>query len=119
MNEPASQRLASSLGMSSLVIGITGLFLFLLPILGIPLSLFGVGFGLVASVLSIFAKGSAIRWGLGGTGVSALALAVNLGIAHAPAAKPPGYNAAKNWQSVPGAAYVPPPASGPKAFGAD
>jgi hypothetical protein len=108
--EPASQHVASNLGMSSLVIGITGLFLFFLPILGIPLSLFGLGFGVIGSVVGFFAKGPSIRWGLGGIGVSALALAANLGIANGSGANISGSNVPKSWQSVPGTIYVPPPA---------
>jgi hypothetical protein len=118
-DEPASQRLTSYLGMSSVVIGITGLFLFLLPILGIPLSLFGLAFGVLGSAFGIFVHGDSLRWGLGGTAVSALALAVNLSIAYAPDANAPGYNVPKNWQAAPGAAYVSPPASGSSTFGSD
>ena len=109
-NETTTRQLASNLGMSSLVIGIIGLFLFFLPVLGIPLSLFGLAFGVLGSAVGFFAKGPAIRWGLGGVGTSILALAVNLGIANAPGANVPGSNIPKSWQPVPGTPYVPPPA---------
>jgi hypothetical protein len=75
------RNLGPNLGMSSLVIGIVGLFLFVLPILGIPLSLFGLGFGLIGLLVAFFTQDASLRWSVGGIGVSSLALAVNLAIA--------------------------------------
>ena len=113
-NQTTTQQMASNLGMASLVIGIIGLFLFVMPILGTPLSVFGLGFGILGSVVGFFAKGVAIRWGLGGMGISILALAVNLGIANAPGANAPGANVPagnipKTWQLFDSSRSHPPP----------
>jgi hypothetical protein len=109
--EPAAQHVALNLGVTSLVVGITGLVFFSLPVLGLPLSLFGLGLGVLGSVIGIFANGPSLRWGLGGTGVSFLALAVQLAIANAPGANLPGTTIPKTWQPPPGTPFVPPPAS--------
>jgi hypothetical protein len=80
-NDLDSEMVGPNLGMTSLVIGIVGLFLFFLPILGIPLSLFGLAFGVSGLLVSIFTKGVSLRWSVGGVGVCILGLAVNLMIA--------------------------------------
>lgn len=102
------------LGMSSLVIGTIGLMLFFLPVLGIPLSAFGLLFGLLGLLATFLrgrpAGGAALRWTLAGIAVSSLALAVNVAIAYAPAGYLPGGEVPQLWQVAPNRGYVPPPA---------
>ena len=71
----------TGLGMSSLVLGTVGLMLFFLPILGIPISVLGLFFGLVGFGVGLFRPRVSLRWSLGGIGMSALALLLNIGIA--------------------------------------
>ncbi len=68
-------RPVTGLGMSSLVLGTVGLMLFFLPILGIPISVLGLACGLVGFGIALFRPRVSLRWGLGGIGMSALALA--------------------------------------------
>ena len=103
-----------ALGMSSLVIGTIGLMLFFLPVLGIPLSAFGLFFGILG-LLAMFVGGKArsgtiVRWTLAGIAVSCLGLAVNVAIAYAPAGYLPGRDVPRLWQTPPDRPYVPPPA---------
>jgi hypothetical protein len=100
-----------ALGMTSLVLGVIALLLCFLPILGIPLSAFGLLFGLLGFLVALFARGTSLRWSLGGLAASTLALLVNLAIAYAPQGYLPGRNVPKPWQPVPDRPYVPPPAS--------
>ena len=76
------------LGMSSLVIGTIGLMLFFLPVLGIPISAFGLLFGLLGLLVTLVGGraggGARLRWTLAGIAVSCLGLAVNIAIAYAP-----------------------------------
>src|SRR5438477_10395417 len=71
-------------GMASLVLGTIGLILFVFPILGVPISAFGLLLGIVGVVYGWFRSGVEVRWSLGGMAVSALALAVNIAILYAP-----------------------------------
>jgi ABC-type Fe3+-siderophore transport system permease subunit len=102
------------LGMSSLVLGTIGLMLFFLPVLGIPISAFGLLFGLLGLVAALFwskgGGGARLRWTLAGIAVSFLGLAVNIAIAYAPAGYLPGRDVPQLWQSPPDRPYVPPPA---------
>lgn len=102
------------LGMSSLVIGTIGLMLFFMPVLGIPVSAFGLLFGILGLVMAFVGStvggGARLRWTLAGIAVSCLALAVNIAIAYAPAGYLPGREASQPWQSPPDRPYVPPPA---------
>ncbi len=105
----ASKNPLIGLGMTSLVLGTVGLLLFFLPVLGIPLS----AIGLLCGVLRLFQpaeSGTTLRWGVGGVAVSCLALAVNVGVAFAPAGYLPGRKVPRPWQAVPDRPYVPPPA---------
>ena len=99
-----------SMGMTSLVLGTIGLLLFFLPILGLPISAFGLLFGLLGILVALVRPGQRIRWIVVGCAVSTLALAINLLITNAPV----GYLAAPSvpppWQKVPDRPYVPPPA---------
>jgi hypothetical protein len=83
-NESAAQHLGPNLGMTSLVIGLIALALFFLPILGIPLGLLGVGFGVAGLGATWLVAGVSPRWSLEGIVVSCVALAVNYLIASAP-----------------------------------
>jgi hypothetical protein len=101
----------TGLGMASLVLGTVGLMLFFLPILGIPISVLGLFFGLVGFGVALFRPRVSLRWGLGGIGMSALALLLNIGIVYAPAGYiPTGGQQPPPWRAVPDRPYVPPPA---------
>jgi hypothetical protein len=101
-----------ALGMTSLVLGFIGLLLFFLPILGIPISLFGMAFGVAGFVVALFARGPALRWSMGGIALSGMALTVNLAIANAPGGVYLPIRAVpKSWQPVPNRPQAPPPAS--------
>src|SRR5206468_12357975 len=97
---------------ASVVTGLIGLLLFLLPILGIPVSLFGLGFGVLGTALAFFVGGEALRWPLGGLAVCSLALGVNLAVYYAPSgAFLPGRSVPRLWDPVPDRPAPPPPAS--------
>ena len=103
----------NGLGMAGLVLGTIGLLLFFLPILGIPISVLGLFFGLVGFGVGLFRPRVSLRWSLGGIGMSALALLLNIGIVYAPAGYiPTGGQQPPPWRSVPDRPYVPPPAPG-------
>jgi ABC-type Fe3+-siderophore transport system permease subunit len=102
------------LGMTSLVVGTIGLMLFFLPVLGIPISAFGLFFGVLGLLVAFFGTraggGARLRWTLAGIAVSCLGLAVNVAIAYAPAGYLPGREVPKSWQSPPDRPFVSPPA---------
>jgi hypothetical protein len=90
------------LGMTSLVLGVIALILFFLPILGIPLAAFGMFFGIVGFFVGLFSPGTSLRWSVGGTAISALALAINIAIAYAPGGYLPDRQVPQPWQQPPG-----------------
>ncbi len=96
-------------GLLSLVLGAIGLLLFFLPILGLPISAFGLLFGLVGCVWTMGTGSLDLRWSLLGSAVSAMALGVIVAIAYAPA----GYQSSPQthplWQPVPDRPVVSPP----------
>ncbi len=98
------------LGMTSLVLGVIALLLFFLPVLGIPLAAFGVFFGIVGFFVGLFSPGTSLRWSVGGTTMSALALAINIAIAYAPGGYLPGRQVPQLWEQRPGRPNIPPPA---------
>ena len=102
------------LGMSSLVMGTIGLMLFFLPVLGIPISAFGLLFGLLGLLAALFGGrigGAArLRWTLAGIVVSCMGLAVNVALAYAPAGYLPGRDVPQLWQLPPDKPFVSPPA---------
>jgi len=100
------------LGMTSLVLGTIALFLAFLPVLGIPLSFFGILFGSIAIIGGIWRRGLVLRWGLGGTALSCLALGANLALSYAPSNYVPDPRVPPPWQPVPDRPYVSPPAQG-------
>ncbi|HLJ94056.1 MAG TPA: hypothetical protein VKU02_12790 [Gemmataceae bacterium] len=99
-------------GMLSLVLGVIGLLLFFLPILGIPISVFGLLFGLIGVLAAVRPGGMRLRWSLLGCAASALALAINFGIAYAPSGYLPPPAVPQPWQPIPGRPTIPPPAAG-------
>jgi hypothetical protein len=98
------------LGMTSVVLGTIGMFLFFLPILGIPLSAFGLLFGIIGFCVALPEWGSSVRWSLGGIAMSSLALAINIAIAYAPEGYLPGRKVPQLWRPVQDTPYVSPPA---------
>jgi hypothetical protein len=98
------------LGMASAVLAVIAMLLAFLPVLGIPISLLGLGFGLVGFVAALFHGGAMMRWSLAGLAGCCLALAINLAIYYAPEGYLPGRKAPQLWQPVPDRPYVPPPA---------
>jgi hypothetical protein len=72
------------LGMTSTVLGTIGLILFFLPILGIPISAFGLLAGLLGVPVTILGGGTSLRWSLAGLLLSSAALVVNLAIVYTP-----------------------------------
>lgn len=82
---PETENRTLGLGMTSLVLGTIGLLLFFLPILGIPISAFGLLFGLIGLGATLFGGGAMLRWSVAGMGLSFLALAINIAIAYTPA----------------------------------
>jgi hypothetical protein len=107
---PSTHRPPFALGMSSLVLGTIGLLLFFLPILGIPISAFGLCFGILGLAAAFFTGGVQLRWSLAGIATSAAALAVSIAIAYAPAGYLPDRDVPQLWQSPPDRPYIPPPA---------
>jgi hypothetical protein len=100
------------LGMTSLVLGVIGLLLAFLPVLGIPLSVCGLACGLIGLVGGLFEGGLVLRWGLGGTFLSGMALFVNIAIVYAPAGYTPGPSTPLPWRPPTDRPYVSPPAQG-------
>ena len=100
-----------ALGMTSFVLGVIGLMLFFMPVLGIPISVLGLCFGIVGLLEVFVAIQSSLRWSLYGTGFCALALAVNIAIAYAPSGYMPGRAPPAPWEPPPGRPYVPPVAN--------
>jgi hypothetical protein len=98
------------LGPLSVVLGSIGLLLFLLPVLGVPISACALLFGVVGSILAFAPGGVRLRWSLLGCAISSLALAINIAIAYAPAGYQPPPGVPPPWQAVPDRPYVPPPA---------
>lgn len=100
----------AALGMISLVQGVIGLILGLLPVLGLPISLFALLFGVLALIAAAFRLGPSLRITLGGIGAALLALTVNLAVAFAPVGYEPQPRVPVNWNPVPDRPSNPPPA---------
>ncbi len=96
--------------MTSIVLGTSGLLLFFLPVLGLPLSALGMFCGLVGVVVVWCGGSTSLRWAVMGVGLCAAALALNVALAYAPAGYLPGRKVPKLWQTVPDRPWVPPPA---------
>ena len=108
---PSTHNPPAALGMLSLALGTVGLVLFFLPILGWPISAFGLFFGLLGIAVSFSAGGVPLRLSPMGSALSALALSINLAIASAPGGYLPEPYGRPLWQDVPDRPYVPPPAN--------
>jgi hypothetical protein len=96
--------------MLSMVLGAIGLLLFFLPILGLPISAFGMVFGGIGIAARLFTGGLRLRWSFLGCAISALALAINLAIIYAPGEYMAAPEVPPPWQPVPDRPYVPAPA---------
>jgi hypothetical protein len=107
---PEKHTVLSGLGMASLVLGMIGLMLFFLPILGIPISAFGLFFGCAGCFGAVSGAGPLLRWSLGGMALCALALAVNFAILYAPAGYLPQRGVPRPWNPVHDRPWVSPPA---------
>jgi hypothetical protein len=97
------------LGMTSLVLGTVGLLLAFLPVLGVPISAFGLLFGILGLIGAMFFTGATLRWSVAGIFISSLALAVNIAITYAPRGYLPSREVPKSWQPVRDRPWVPPP----------
>lgn len=97
-------------GMTSMVLGTTGLLLSILPVLGLPLSALGIFFGLLGIVVALRGGAARLRWAVLGVGLCSMALGINIALAFAPSGYPPGHAVPKSWQAVPDRPWVPPPA---------
>jgi hypothetical protein len=97
-------------GIASVVLGTTGLMLFFLPVLGIPLSSLALLIAILGTCVALVGGDVRLRWSVLGLGLSLLALGINFAIAYAPA----GYIASRGvphmWQGVNDRPSVPPPA---------
>jgi hypothetical protein len=102
-----------SFSMTSLVLGFLATLVFFMPILGIPIAVAGVVCGIIGIVFALRSPEYSIRWGLGGLGLSLLALSTLLALYYAPEAYLMRYRAARRWQPPADRPYVAPPASSP------
>jgi hypothetical protein len=100
------------MGTAALVLGVIGLILFILPPLGIPISLFGLLLGIAGFVAALRFPSLNIRWSIAGIFVCVLALGVNYAIAYAPPGEYPGHNPPATWNPVSDRPFVPPPSVG-------
>jgi len=97
-------------GMTSLVLGTLGLVLAIFPVLGIPLSAFGVLFGLIGLCAAWSRRGAMLRWSLMGIALSGAALGANVAITYAPAGYLSSWDVQPSWQPIPDRPRVSPPA---------
>ncbi len=100
----------AALGMTSLVQGVISLILGVVPVMGIPIGLFALLFGVLALIAWMLDLGPNLRVTLGGIGASLLALTVNFAIAFAPVGYRPEPTVPNIWQTVPDRPSSPPPA---------
>ncbi len=95
----ARYRVLPALGMTSLVLGHIALILAFLPILGVPLAAFGLVFGVLGLLLSLFRPAGSLRWGLAGLVVCSIALAVTLALYAAPGGYLSSGSTPRLWQA--------------------
>jgi hypothetical protein len=104
------EHLPFGFGMTSLVLGAIALAFNFLPVLGAPLSGFGLFFGLVGVVVALRQGGARLRWSIMGIGASVLALMVNVAISYSPwGYAPQPREVPQLWRRPPDRPYVPPP----------
>lgn len=101
----------AALGMTSLVQGVISLVLAFLPVLGIPIGLFALLFGVLALIAWLLGLGPNLRVTLGGIGAALLALTVNWAVAFAPVGYESQPEVPAIWQQVPDRPSNPPPAA--------
>src|SRR5262249_5942565 len=106
--EPETPPLA--LGMTSLTLGTIGLVLCVFPILGLPISMFALLFGLIGLAASLLRQETRLRWSAAGLALSSVALAINLAITFASTGYLPRPDVTPMWQGVPDRPSVSPPA---------
>lgn len=99
-------------GITSFVLGSTGLLLCLFPIMGTPISVAGLFGGLFGCSLAFFGATRHFRWSAAAVALSGIALLVNLAIGYAPEILVPQRMVPK-MQSVPNRPYVAPPRRSP------
>jgi len=94
-------------GVASFVLGMIGFMLFLLPILGAPISVVGLASGIAGCLVAGATARGSLRWSVAGVVLSCLALGINVAVAYAPryATTPTGPPS----ESVPDTPYVAPP----------
>ncbi len=107
---PKTQRPPIELGMTSLVLGFTGLLLFFLPILGLPLSAAGGLFAIIGTGIALAGGPMSLRWSVFGILLCAIAIGVNVLMTYPEAGKLPERAVPQSWQQVPDRPWVSPPA---------
>lgn len=99
------------LGLASAVLGGIGLLLFILPVLGIPISMLGLLLGLGGCAAGLFSRRVSLRLSIAGVILSGLALIADTAITWAPAGYLPNSHVQQAIEPVPGRPYVSPPAN--------
>ncbi len=106
----ATQDPPLSLGLTSVLLGAVALLLAGLPILAIPLGGVGLLFGLGGLLADLLRGRRTLRWSVGGTVLSALALTLSVAINEAPEGYLPARRIPLDTQPVPVRPYISPPA---------
>ena len=99
-----------SFSMTSLVLGFLSTLVFFMPVLGIPIALSGVVCGVVGICFAWRSREYSMRWGLGGLGLSLLALGMLLALYYAPEGYLMRVRMPHRWQPPADRPYVAPPA---------
>lgn len=98
-------------GITGLVLGHISLLLFFLPIVGLPIGVFGIIVALVGTFFALGARTASLRWCLAGVAACILALVVNLFIMYAPGGDYiPDREVPRQWHPSPAKPWIPPPA---------
>ena len=85
MSHALSRRLPPlGLGLASVVLGVMGLMLFVLPILAIPISGCGLIVGMTGMIVAIARRSPDLRLSIAGAAVCSTALGMDFAIAYAP-----------------------------------
>ena len=98
------------MGLTSVILGSVGTLLFFLPVLGVPLGIVGLTFGVTGFVIALLGGRTSLRWSVVGIIVSGLAVGIGAAIALAPAPYLPSPPTTSVEESAPIRAYVAPPA---------
>jgi hypothetical protein len=99
----------AGVGLASIILASVGLFLFILPVLSIPLGITGLIFGLAGLLMSLIGGWASLRWSVAGIALSILTLAISVAIAQTAAGYLSTPPPSPVWQQVPDRPYVPPP----------